>query len=435
MTPSPERAQRVEGRAEGRPPWYWCALGAVAMSLGWGLRGSIGGGSLGAMIPGAMIGLVLCLLLDRRSDAGLIAAFAAVGVGFGGQETYGQTVGLSLQPDTFWWAILGFVIKGAAWGLLGGAFIGIALDRERYTTAHLIAGFAIMVLGTWLAWKFVNSPKLIYFSNLLDRPREELWAGLWLGGLLLVAWLRSPVPAWFALHGAIGGGIGFGVGAALQPMGKALWAGMPLGWWKAMELTFGGILGLAYVLCAWRLRSQLAATSTASVPATPLPRAFLAAIISIGLAIVVGNYLPVRFDYTITGAVLAGVLLVSESLAWQIAVTATFAAFAWDFLEYQKFAPLSLAWPVVVATTVAMTVIVARYPRPRTMLLLITWTAVASAFRYFLPPSAIGRETATMLTVFVALGLVMSLMLPVVRKRQRGGPAGQRCGKCPVPLV
>lgn len=54
--------------------------------------------------------------------------------GFGGQETYGQTVGLSLQPETFWWAILGFVIKGAGWGLLGGAFIGIALERQRHTT-------------------------------------------------------------------------------------------------------------------------------------------------------------------------------------------------------------------------------------------------------------------------------------------------------------
>jgi hypothetical protein len=100
--------------------WYWCLLAAVAMSLGWGLRGSVGGGSLGAMIPGAMIGLVLCVLLDRQSDAGLIAAFAAVGVGFGGQETYGQTVGLSLQPETFWWAILGFVIKGAAWPARAG---------------------------------------------------------------------------------------------------------------------------------------------------------------------------------------------------------------------------------------------------------------------------------------------------------------------------
>jgi len=191
-----------------RSAWYWCVLGTVAMSLGWGLRGSIGGGSLGAMIPGAMIGLVLCLLLNRQADAGLVAAFAAIGVGFGGQETYGQTVGLSLLPETFWWAILGFVVKGAVWGLLGGAFIGMALDRHRYTNAQLVAGFAIMVLGTWLGWLYLNSPKLIYFSNRFDRPREELWAGLWLGGLLLLAWLRSRVPSLFALYGAIGGGVG-----------------------------------------------------------------------------------------------------------------------------------------------------------------------------------------------------------------------------------
>ena len=57
-----------------RPLWQWCLLGAIAMSLGWGLRGSIGGGSLGAMIPGAMIGLVLCLLLNRHSDAGILKA-------------------------------------------------------------------------------------------------------------------------------------------------------------------------------------------------------------------------------------------------------------------------------------------------------------------------------------------------------------------------
>ena len=118
----------------------------------------------------------------------------------GGQETYGQTVGLSLQPETFWWAILGFVIKGAAWGLLGGAFIGIALDRQRYTATQLLAGFAIMIFGTWLGWQYLNNPKLIYFSNRLDRPREELWAGLWLGGLLLLAWLRSRVPSICALR-------------------------------------------------------------------------------------------------------------------------------------------------------------------------------------------------------------------------------------------
>jgi hypothetical protein len=383
------------------------------MSLGWGLRGSIGGGSLGAMIPGAMIGLVLCLLLDRRSDAGLVAAFAAVGVGFGGQETYGQTVGLSLQPETFWWAILGFVVKGATWGLLGGAFIGIALDRPRHTTAQLLAGFAIMVLGTWLGWQFVNNPKLIYFSNRLDSPREELWAGLWLGGLLLLAWLRSRVPSLFALCGAIGGGIGFGVGASLQPMGRAVWAAMPLGWWKAMELTFGGILGLAYVLCAWHLRHQLATGASTAPSAVSLTRALPAALVAIGLVIVSGHYLPVRFDYTIAGAVLVSLFLFSESLAWQTAITATVAAFGWDFLDYQTFAPLPVAWTLLLVTTIAVAIIVARYPLTRGMLLLLTWTSVASAFRYFLPPSAVGRETVTMLAVFVVLALVMSLMLRV----------------------
>ena len=404
--------------ATARPLRYWCVLGAVAMSLGWGLRGSIGGGSLGAMIPGAMIGLVLCLMLQRHSDAGLIAAFAAIGVGFGGQETYGQTVGLSLQPETFWWAILGFVIKGAVWGLLGGAFIGIALERQRYSATQLLAGFAIMVFGTWLGWQYLNSPKLIYFSNRLDRPREELWAGLWLGGLLLLAWLRSRVPSLFALYGAIGGGIGFGLGASLQPMGRVVWAGMPLGWWKAMELTFGALLGLAFVLCAWRLRNQLAAAQLTPTEASPLPRAFLGAVIAIGLAVLSTQYIPARFEYTIAGAVVASLVLFSESLAWQTAITATCAAFGWDFLDYQTFAPRPVVWAFLVAMTAVLTVIVARYPRPRTMFLLLTWLAVDNAFRYLLPPSAVGREVVTMLTVFVLLASVVTVML--VPGRQPG---------------
>jgi hypothetical protein len=46
------------------------------------------------------------------------------------------------------------------------------------------------------------------------------------------------------------------------------------------------------------------------------------------LAIVAGQYVPVRFDYTIAGAVLASLVLFSESLAWQTAITATVAAYA-----------------------------------------------------------------------------------------------------------
>jgi hypothetical protein len=390
-----------------RPPfWLWLLFPAITMSLGWGLRGSIGGGPLGAMIPGAMIGLVLCLLLGRTSDAGRIAAMAAIGVGFGGQETYGQTVGLSLQPETFRWAILGFAIKGAAWGLLGGAFLGIALGR--IAVKRVATVLCLMALGTWIGWLAVNHPKLIYFSNRVDRPREELWAGLVLGGLFLLAGLRARVPWLFALYGAAGGGIGFAFGASLQPWGRGVWAAMPLGWWKAMELTFGALLGLAYGACAWRLRQELAASPPGKIAARVRDGIALAhACLAIALAIVVDQLLPVRFGYTLGGAALALLVLISQSIAWQTAITATYAAFAWDLLKNQKLLPEPILWIWVIATTAVIAVVVTRHARPRPMFLLLTWTAVASGFRHILPPTAIGPEQVTMLTVFVLFaGLV-----------------------------
>ncbi|MFV1969104.1 MAG: hypothetical protein ACC628_27090 [Pirellulaceae bacterium] len=36
----------------------------------------------------------------------------------------------------------------------------------------------MMVAGTYLGWKLINQPKLLYFSHPLDKPRPEIWAGL-----------------------------------------------------------------------------------------------------------------------------------------------------------------------------------------------------------------------------------------------------------------
>jgi hypothetical protein len=113
----------------------------------------------------------------------------------------------------------------------------------------------------------------------------------------------------------------------------------------------------------------------------------------------------------VAGAVLAGLILFSDSLAWQTAITATVAAFGWDWIDYQSFAPASLAWTIVVVTTVVVAVLVARFPRTRFMLLLLTWSAVANSFRFLMPPSRLGPEVLTMLTVFVALALITSVML------------------------
>ena len=396
-----------------RPLWFWCTLCAVTMSLGWGLRGSIGGGSLGAMIPGAMIGLVLCLLLGREPDAGRIAAFAAVGVGFGGQETYGQTVGLSQNPETFWWAILGFALKGAAWGLLGGAFLGIVLAPDRVTTRRLMAALVVMVAGTWLAWRFIDHPKLMYFSNRLDRPREEVWAGLWLGGLLLLAVLRSRIAWWFALSGAIGGGIGFAFGASLQPWGKGVWPTMPVGWWKAMEFTFGALLGLSYGICAWRLRDELRRGAELGARGTVVTAVVSAAVAS-ALAIVVGEFLPVRYSYTAAGAALLAAAWVRHEFAWQTAITATFVAFVWDALDKVASPGAVWAWAVLAVSGVAMAALVTRISSARTMLMVLTWTAVASSLRYFWPVAR--GEAPAMIAMFALLACAMTAAMRPGRK-------------------
>jgi hypothetical protein len=81
-----------------------------------------------------------------------------------------------------------------------------------------------------------------------------------------------------------------------------------------------------------------------------------------------------------------------------------------DLLDYQTFA--RARWSDIPRRlTAVVAVLVARYSQTRAMLLLVTWTAVASAFRYLLPPSSVGREVVTMLTVFVVLALVMSVMV------------------------
>lgn len=392
--------------------WFWCVFPAVAMSLGWMLRGYIGGGSLGAMIPGAMIGLALCLLLGREKDAGIIATFAAVGVGFGGQETYGQTVGLSMKPDTYIWALTGFFLKGGIWGLLGGAAIGIALTRDRYANKDLITSFGLMIAGTYTGWQLINAPKLIYFSDRIDRPREELWAGLLLGTLLMLFWLSwragARLPWSFALWGALGGSIGFSSGAAAQVWGRAHMPDMPLGWWKFMEMTFGALLGLGFGYCAWRNRNGI--ERTYGVPsAAPLPQALGWALVVIVTLQMVMPKIPGRFDYTIIGALLLTVALFSEPFRWQTAIAATYCAFAIDLLKYRPTYSPAVMWALVAATTLAVVVYTARHPHVKAMFVLMTWTSVGMALlKSFLPPQRPAPHSV-MESLFVVLAVLCTI--------------------------
>ncbi len=382
-------------------------LPAVAMMLGWGLRGFIGGGPLGAMIPGAMVALAICVTRGF-SPAARACAFGAIAISFGGEMTYGQTVGAAVASESRAWGLLGLAVKGGVWGLLGGGVMSLGFAR---ISARRMAQIGlVLTAATWVGWKVVNQPKLIYFSNRLDRPREEVWAGFLLAGLTLVIWLGRSQPhlARFAGWGALGGGLGFGLGGAVQAYGIEYFGrGYP--WWKGMEFTFGLLLGLAL---AWAAR-QLPRPDEAELARETMGKSLLQGasygLILLGLA----GRLPMRFEFLILGGVALWLVARSPSGGWQLGVTIPVAAAAMDLAEVRNE-----EWQQVAAVlfSVAFGWTVARYAdtAPRALLLL-TWATTAIATVKF---GVQGSGAENMVGVaFVAMAVAMTMM---IRKFTRG---------------
>ncbi len=363
----------------------WLLFPAIAMSLGWGLRGYIGGGPLGAMIPGAMVALAICLLLGRKREAnGIAAAFGAIGVGFGGQMTYGQTIGLTIQPDTAAWGLLGLTLKGAIWGLLGGAIIGTGLQRE-IPPRRLRLAILALVAACALGWKLINEPKLIYFSDPINKPRPEIWAGLLLAALAFLFVMHAKITWDFAWIACLGGGAGFGLGGWINAWGRTGHVQTPIDWWKVMEFTFGLLFGAALGFAAWRNRKAIA-----NEPSIDTPKWWWWMLIPlVPICIAAEERSGFRFTYTIVGAVLLPLVAANMRFAWQIAITMTCTAFAVDFAQSRASWPeQTLLWACVAAVSLATGWFA---DRKRdcvfAMFLFLTWVAVFdSHLKAWLPP-------------------------------------------------
>lgn len=252
---------------EPTPWWAGAALPGLAGWLGWGIRGQFGH-ETGAMVPGGMIGFALSLTANdpelwRR--AGLLGGVGAMAMSFGGTETYGQTLGLSMHADTrertYWWGLLGCAIKGGAWYGLAGAYLGMAAGEEDYSPLELLA-LAGLNTGLWhLGVELLNRPHdpperlpAIYFSDRyhLDdpnsKPRVEIWGGQWFALLGLLAYVMGKgdrTALIMGTSGILGGAAGFAGGQAIQAWGHFHQKPTRMGWWKVMETTFGLIGGTA----------------------------------------------------------------------------------------------------------------------------------------------------------------------------------------------
>jgi hypothetical protein len=360
------------------------------------------------MIPGALAALCLCLLLDRDGDdAAVIAAWGAIGIGFGGQMTYGQTIGLMLAPETRTWGLTGLALKGAIWGFLGSAIITLALTRHRHSRRDIFIALALMCTATYAGWKLFNEPKLVYFSHPTDRPRPEIWLGMFAGALAVLVYLRSALLWRFALIGAVSGGIGFGAGAYIQVLGIP-YPNPIIGYWKQMELFFGAMLGVGLGYAAWLHREQLRRKESPATPSWIAPLIVPAALFARGI--------PARAGYTYLGAVLLAAALVWPPAARHIAVTMTYCAFSIDFLRARPAWDQSGLWIFVVVSTLLAAWCVeyfATRPNPaRSWFLLLLCTSVLNSMAKSFAPGGRGGGLVAMEALFAALAAAAFFLRP-----------------------
>ncbi len=421
-----ERRIPTDSAAAGRSrnPWSYIIFPAAAMLLGWGLRGYIGGGPFGAMIPGAFVALSLAMLLRLPVEsASVLTLFSAVGIGLGGEMTYGQTLGLLKNVDTLWWGIMGTTLKGSVWGLTGGIVLAMGLIYRNLSRKNIVYTFLLLLAGMLVGIKLINQPMLIYFSDPLN-PRPESWAALLTGSLFMLLYLRKKISAAdfriisrMALGGLIGGGAGFGLGSLWMVLGFQLPGVVFNSWWKAMEFTFGMLLGAGLGFACWSCcRDSCPAMS--NPPKKPLAQSgniWIELIITFLVALVIfwliphfidpyadaryqqGHFLmagPVDLarllsNFAVGGFLLILLVMVYPSVAWQFCITLTFCHTMIDFLrdvypEAPGASPFTLYFLLVFLSTLLVGLGTAWLQRKnhsvRNLFLLLVWSCMAVAF-------------------------------------------------------
>lgn len=277
-----------------RGGWFAaCAvvLTAMAAGMGWEIRGQFGH-ETGAMIAGVLTAFTLAMLFAPHlsSLAGIrAAAMMAVAIGIGGSMTYGQTVGLTHDPEltghwaALWWGMLGLFIKGSVWIGFAALFLGMGLSGVCYRVREMAFLMIVLLALAFLGTALINAPfdpeqnqlPWIYFSDqwhfepdLALHPRKEVWGGLLvalLAGTIYTRWQRRDhLAGRMALVGMLAGGLGFTGGQSIQAfhrwspevftegvLSPLAWLFQHFNWWNMMETCFGMIFGAGLAVGLW----------------------------------------------------------------------------------------------------------------------------------------------------------------------------------------
>lgn len=238
------------------------ALVFVGLLFAWPIRGTMMGHAIGAMLPGAILGLATAMFLGASgNDVYIIAAAGVAGCYYGGKLTYIETCALvygSNPPEAFARGMIGLAVNGAAWFGFAGGVISIAAKSADYSNPLLLLCLiAALPVAGFIGRRIFNRPHnantgrfpRIYFS----KTKQESWGGM----LFMIAVLAAFILIWGEpaglaplLGGIVGGAIGFPLAHYLQflfcynPACVRFNEKLRLPTWKLMEMTFGAVGGL-----------------------------------------------------------------------------------------------------------------------------------------------------------------------------------------------
>ncbi|MEX0675888.1 MAG: hypothetical protein WD063_02355 [Pirellulales bacterium] len=224
---------------------------ALAVGLGWGIRGDFGH-LLGAMYPGAALALALAYVSRQRSLflwMPIIAAVSALGIGSGGTMSYGILHGYA-QSDTFVNYAYGFLtlfLQGSAWGTFGGAIVGLLIERRSMRTGEWLGWLGSILAGGW----FTSLLVVTWLDFDINPPRNNssiAFMGAAIGQLIWLACNNKPSGLRGALLGYVGFGLGMAGGRLLGNIANELQPTLDfaINHWNVMEVSCGFIGGFIY---------------------------------------------------------------------------------------------------------------------------------------------------------------------------------------------
>jgi hypothetical protein len=219
----------------------------LAVGLGWGIRGDFGH-MLGAMFPGAMLGLAFAYVSGQPRMfkwMPIVGAAGALGISLGGQMSYGLLHGYA-KSDTFvnfTWGFFTLLCQGGAWGAFGGAAIGMALSDRRVSFAEIAGAIVTALLAGLLFWGVI----CVALGFDVNPPRNNISVGFTGGVIGLLIWLRAMGRP-YAFRACAMGWLAFGLGmAGGRFLGNVTYHfPVDLNTWNVMEIMCGFIGGTIF---------------------------------------------------------------------------------------------------------------------------------------------------------------------------------------------